>query len=245
MANKAIDHEDTAAETSGEGADEDADTATEVDAADEPERPASGRRRSIVLTIVVTVLTVAVIALSVTAYLQHRASDQDHRRAADRAHAEQLGTNYAVKAATLNYNDLTPWLNAMKTGVTPTLAAKYDAIAEQMRQVLVPLRMVATATPVVAKVSSEVGGVYQVKVVVDVSAQSAQSPQGTLSTTAYTITLDRDQNWVITEVGDPASGPAVGAATTSAAPSNSTPAPTGSAQPTIPAIGAPTATPSP
>lgn len=49
--------------------------------------------------------------------------------------------------------------------------------------------------------TSESGGVYTVNVFLDVTSTSAQTPQGGQTTVTYTLTVDRNSDWTITEVG--------------------------------------------
>ena len=195
-----------------------------------------------------TVVVVALVAVSVLLYLQTRALDGERQEASDRARAEQIASDYAVKAATIDYRDLTPWINGLKAGATPELAKKFDSILDVMREIVTPLRITATGKASFAKTTSEVNGIYQVKVAVDVSTQNIQAPQGTLSTSTYSVSLDRNRDWIITEAGDPANPNAVlsGLGGTGTAPSANPSAPSNPQQPatpTMPALPAPSGTP--
>lgn len=196
-------------------------------------------------TVLATVVVVALVAVSVLLYLQTRTLDTERREAADRARAEQIASDYAVKAATMDYRDLTPWLNGVKAGVTPELAKKFDSILDVMREVVTPLRLTSSGRASFAKTTSEVNGIYQVKVAVDVSSQNIQAPQGTVSTSTYSVSLDRNRDWIITEAGDPANPNAVlsgiGGGTGANPSSSATPQPP--ATPTMPALPAPSGTP--
>jgi hypothetical protein len=185
-------------------------------------------------TVLATVVVVALVVVSVLLYLQTRTLSSERQAAADRARAEQIAADYAVKAATMDYRDLTPWLNGVKAGTTPELSKKFDEIVDLMREVVTPLRLTSSGKASFAKTTSEVNGIYQVKVAVDVSTQNIQAPQGTLSTSTYAVSLDRNRNWVITEAGDPANPSAVlrgvgGAPSASTAPQQPT-------TPTMPAL---------
>ncbi|CAM3287964.1 hypothetical protein [Tsukamurella hominis] len=216
---------------------------------DSAEGPAGRAPSGTLRTVLATVVVVALVAVSVLLYLQTRTLDTERREAADRARAEQIASDYAVKAATMDYRDLTPWLNGVKAGVTPELAKKYDSILDLMREVVTPLRLTSSGRASFAKTTSEVNGIYQVKVAVDVSSQNIQAPQGTVSTSTYSVSLDRNRDWIITEAGDPANPNAVlsgvgggSGATTPANPSASAGAQP-SATPTMPALPAPSGTP--
>ncbi|KXO96148.1 hypothetical protein [Tsukamurella pseudospumae] len=193
-----------------------------------------------VKTVLATVLVIALIVVSVLLVLQTRTLGSEREATADRARAEQIASDYAVKAATMDYRDLTPWLNGVKAGTTPELSKKFDAIVDLMREVLTPLRLTSTGKASFAKTTSEVNGIYQVKVAVDVSSQNVQAPQGTVTTSTYSVTLDRNRSWVITEAGDPANPSAVLSGIGGASPSSSA-AP--SASPSVPAAPAPSGTP--
>lgn len=212
----------------------------------EPERRApSGTTRTVLATVVV----VALVAVSVLLYLQTRTLDRERQDAADRARAEQIASDYAVKAATMDYRDLTPWLNGVKAGVTPELAKKFDSILDVMREVVTPLRLTSSGRASFAKTTSEVNGIYQVKVAVDVSSQNIQAPQGTISTSTYSVSLDRNRDWIITEAGDPANPNAVlsgiggGTGTAPSANPSAAATPQQPATPTMPALPAPSGTP--
>ncbi|CAM3512994.1 hypothetical protein ACXYTP_22300 [Tsukamurella ocularis] len=207
-------------------------------------RASSGTLRTVLATVVV----VALVTVSVLLYLQTRTLDGERQAEVDRARAEQIASDYAVKAATMDYRDLTPWLNGVKAGTTPELAKKFDSIVELMREVVTPLRLTSTGRASFAKTTSEVNGIYQVKVAVDVSTQNIQAPQGTVSTSTYSVSLDRNRNWIITEAGDPANPNAVlsglGGTTTSPSANPSAPSiPQQPATPTMPALPAPSGTP--
>lgn len=207
-------------------------------------RTPSGTMRTVLATVVV----VALVAVSVLLYLQTRTLDTERQEAADRARAEQIASDYAVKAATMDYRDLTPWINGVKAGTTPELAKKYDSILDLMREVVTPLRLTSTGRASFAKTTSEVNGIYQVKVAVDVSTQNVQAPQGTVSTSTYSVSLDKNRSWVITEAGDPANPNAVlsgigGAGTTPSATPSAPANPQQGTTPTMPEIPVPSGTP--
>lgn len=127
-------------------------------------------------------------------------ADRDARAADDR-HAEQVATDYAVGAATVNFRDLDAWIAGLKKNTTPQLAGKFDETAPKLEQILVPLQWTSTATPITATVMSEQDGVYQVNVFVDVTSTNAQNPDGTQTTVTYTVSVDENAGWQITDVG--------------------------------------------
>ncbi|WP_228538899.1 hypothetical protein [Nocardia sp. XZ_19_385] len=127
--------------------------------------------------------------------------DEKNAQAADDRHAEQIATDYAVGAATVNYQDINAWVAKLKANTTPQLANKFDATAPKLEQILVPLKWTSTATPITAKVISDDNGVYKVNVFVNVSSTNAQSPEGAQTTVTYNVTLDQKSDWKITDVG--------------------------------------------
>ncbi|MBF6251770.1 hypothetical protein IU443_07820 [Nocardia farcinica] len=127
--------------------------------------------------------------------------DERDARAADERRAEQVATDYAVGAATVNYQDVTAWVGKLKANTTPQLATKFDATAPKLEQILVPLKWTSTASPIAAEVASEADGTYKVNVFVNVTSTNAQSPEGAQTTVTYTVTLDKNADWKITDVG--------------------------------------------
>ncbi|MGI5221617.1 hypothetical protein [Nocardia sp. CA-290969] len=156
---------------------------------------------SLVRGALIAVLAVAAIVFAVLYFIARGdLADRDEKVADDR-HAEQLATDYAVGAATVNFKDLDAWVTALKTNTTPQLSGKFDETAPKLEQILVPLQWTSTATPIAAKVVSEQDGVYKVNVFVDVTSTNAQNPDGTQTTVTYTVTLDENDGWQITDVG--------------------------------------------
>ncbi|MBH0776778.1 hypothetical protein IT779_10825 [Nocardia sp. NEAU-351] len=127
-------------------------------------------------------------------------SDRD-QVAADDKHAEEIASSYALGASTIDYRDVNAWLGRLKTGTTPQLSAKFDATGPQLEQILLPLQWNSTATPLSAQVLSESGGVYKVNAYLNVNSTSAQNPAGGQTTVTYSLTIDRNANWQISDVG--------------------------------------------
>ncbi|RMI30198.1 hypothetical protein EBN03_22620 [Nocardia stercoris] len=127
-------------------------------------------------------------------------SDRDSRAADDR-HAERVATDYALGASTIDYHDVKSWSERLKAGTTPQLSAKFDATGPQLEQILVPLQWTSKASPLSATVTSESAGVYKVNAYLDVTSTSAQTPDGARTTVTYSLTIDRNSGWKITDVG--------------------------------------------
>ncbi|WP_327148559.1 hypothetical protein [Nocardia sp. NBC_01329] len=161
----------------------------------------SVRVSSLVRGAVVAVLAVAAIVFAVLySTARGELADRDEQAAAD-SRAEQLATDYAVGAASVNFENLDAWIAALKMNTSPQLSGKFDDTAPKLEQILVPLRWTSTATPITAKVMSEQDGVYQVNVFVNVTSTNAQNPDGTQTTVTYTVTVDENAGWQITDVG--------------------------------------------
>ncbi|NKY42132.1 hypothetical protein [Nocardia cerradoensis] len=198
----AVDEQDTPAATEADKDENNSATTASVP---------SGERRA-ALTIAVrlsTVLTTAVIvALLVVSivfgclYFSARStlSDRDTAAAADR-HAADIASKYAVGASTIDYHDVKSWIERLKAGTTTQLAAKFDATAPQLEQILLPLQWTSKATPLSAAVTSESDGIYKVDAYLDVTSTSAQTPDGGRTTVTYSLTIDRNADWKITDVG--------------------------------------------
>lgn len=187
--------------------DEETTTDKPVRAAD---RSVAGRRASGTVSIRFSaiVLGAAIIALvaatGVFAALWLSAcgdlSDRDAAAAADR-HAEQVATDYAVGASTINFQDYNAWVAKLKTNTSPQLANKFDATAPKLQEILAPLKWSSTATPISAVVTSDTGGVYKVNVFLNVNSTNAQTPDGGQTTVTYNVTVDSGAGWKITDVG--------------------------------------------
>ncbi|MGW4846813.1 hypothetical protein [Nocardia brasiliensis] len=121
--------------------------------------------------------------------------------AADIRHAEQVATDYAVGASTVDFADFNAWVARLKAGTTPQLANKFDTTAPKLREILTPLKWTSTANPIAAKVVSQAGGVYKINAFVTVNSTNAQNPDGGQTTVTYNVTVDRDAGWKVSDVG--------------------------------------------
>lgn len=169
--------------------------------------PASGPRRvSLRLSTLVTggvLAAVVAVAVVLGVLLIQARADLSNRdaAAADQRHAEQVATDYAVGAATINYQDFPTWIGKLKANTTPQLANKFDATAAKLQQILGPLKWTSNATPIAAKVQSVDGSIYKVDVFVTVNSTTAQTPDGTQTTVTYNTTVDKQSGWKVTDVG--------------------------------------------
>ncbi|NKY60187.1 hypothetical protein [Nocardia flavorosea] len=156
---------------------------------------------SLVRGALIAVLAVVAIVFAVLYFTARADLAERDERAADNRRAEQLATEYAVGAATVNFQDLDAWITALKKNTTPQLAGKFDETAPKLEQILVPLQWTSTASPITAKVMSDQEGTFKVNVFVNVTSTNAQNPDGTRTTVTYTVTLDENAGWQITDVG--------------------------------------------
>ncbi|MEV0855342.1 hypothetical protein [Nocardia fluminea] len=174
---------------------------TTTEAAAQPPRTVSLRLSTVLTTVTIAALVAAVVTFA-SLYFSAEATIADREaRDADAAHVEQIASDYGVGASTIDYRDVRAWFTRLKTGTTPQLAAKFDATAPQLEQILLPLQWTSKATPLSATVTSESGGIYKVNAYLDVVSTSAQTPDGTRTTVTYSLTVDRNADWQITEVG--------------------------------------------
>ncbi|MET9485282.1 MULTISPECIES: hypothetical protein [unclassified Nocardia] len=192
--------------TTSQSSEQETADSSKADKATAPSRATASKRVSLRLS---TLATAAVVVVSCTGsailglllWQSHSDVSGRDRAAADTHRAEQAATDYAVGAATVNYQDFAAWIGKLKAGTTPQLATTFDATAPKLEQVLAPLKWTSSATPIAAKTRSTAGSVYTVDVFVNVSSTSAQTPDGSQTTVTYTVTVDRSQDWKITDVG--------------------------------------------
>ncbi|GEM31115.1 hypothetical protein NN3_21220 [Nocardia neocaledoniensis NBRC 108232] len=174
---------------------------TTTEPAQRPPRTVSLRISSVLVAATIGVLAVATVTFAAL-YFSARSTIADRdARAADDRHAERIATDYGVGASTIDYRDVAAWFGRLRAGTSPQLAAKFDATAPQLEQILLPLQWTSTATPLSATVTSESGGIYKVNAYFTVVSTSAQNPQGAATTVTYSLTIDRAAGWQITEVG--------------------------------------------
>lgn len=174
----------------------------EQDSASEKRRLQVAIRLSTVLIAAgLAALIAGVATLSVLLTSAHSDIHDRDARAANDEHAKRVAMDYAVGASTIDYRDTKSWYQKLKADTTPQLATKFDATAPQLDQILLPLQWTSNATPIAAVVSSESGGIYKVNAFLNVTSTSAQNPKGGQETVTYSVTLDKNSDWKITEVG--------------------------------------------
>ncbi|MGZ9826403.1 hypothetical protein ACXYTP_05775 [Tsukamurella ocularis] len=189
-----------------------------------------------VTTVVITVVILALLAASITFGvlwgLQKSENSDMKAAAAEKAQAEKVAAEYAAGASTFDYRDLSPWRAAIVKGVAPDLKSRMDATAGAMNQLLQPLQWVSKGTVMDAVVNSQSGPVYKVSAYVKVVATNVQAASGREVVSVYNVTLDKDKDWQITDVGgslaDPSeqvTQPSQPAPTEGAQPPAETPAP--------------------
>lgn len=127
--------------------------------------------------------------------------DAQARQSADSTHAEKVALDYAVNAAAMNFSDLNAWKVKLVAGTSPELKARLTKAAEEMEQILVPLQWTSTARPLAAKVRSGSNGLYIVDCFVSVLTKTVQAPDPLQSTATYSVTIDSNKDWQITDVG--------------------------------------------
>ncbi|MGY1898613.1 hypothetical protein [Nocardia gipuzkoensis] len=177
------------------------DESTAPAGADKHPRTLQIRLSTILIGVTIGVLVVVAGTFAGMYWSARSAIADRDARAADNRHVEQIASDYAVGASTIDYRDLKAWLGRLRSATTPQLSAKFDATAPQLEQILLPLQWTSTATPLSAAVISESGGIYKVNAYLTVVSTSAQTPEGAQTTVTYSLTIDRNSDWKITEVG--------------------------------------------
>ncbi len=179
----------------------------EVEVTERAELPSRSRRqislslRTLVAGALVLVLAAA-LGVMTWLYLGERAALRAQLTAVENdRHSEQIAMDYAVGAAAMNFQDLNTWKGKLVEGTSPELREKLDKAADSMQQLLIPLEWNSTSEPLVAKVRSSDGGVYVVDTFVSVLTKTTQAPESLQSTATYSITIDSNNDWLITDVG--------------------------------------------
>lgn len=118
----------------------------------------------------------------------------------DAQRAQDVASDYAVKAALINYRDFDPWFAALRTNVDDKMRQQFTTSESVLRQLLGQLQWVSKGDLVGSDIKSQNNGVYVVQVFVDVQVTNVQSPGGVKTTALYPITVDKNKNWTITDI---------------------------------------------
>ncbi|QZT58616.1 hypothetical protein [Mycolicibacterium austroafricanum] len=199
----------TETEKQAESADEleskdSAESAPDLEVADRPakqSRQISISLRGFVVGLIIAVLAVAVGVLTWLYVDASRELSAEARAASDRSRAETVAMDYAVNAAQMDYQDFEAWKLKLVNGTSPELKEKLSTAADSMQEILAPLQWKSSARPLAAKVRSDAGGIYVVDAFVSVLTKTMQAPDGLQSTATYSVTMDSNNNWQITDVG--------------------------------------------
>lgn len=165
------------------------------------ERQLSISVRSLAIGLVIAVLVGAVAVLAWLYMGAQHTIDAQERRSQEYARAENVALDYAVNAAQINSQDLNPWKTKLVAGTGPELSEKLTKAGQEMEQILVPLQWNSTATPLASKVRSADAGVYVVDCFVSVLTKTVQGPEPLQSTATYSVTIDSNHDWQISDVG--------------------------------------------
>ncbi|MCX2930587.1 hypothetical protein ORI20_09890 [Mycobacterium sp. CVI_P3] len=166
-----------------------------------PQRSVSFSVRSLMVAVVMAVLIGAIATLGWLYLGARHQLDAQATQSANNSHAEKMALDYAVSAATMDYKNLQAWKVKLVEGTSPELNKKLTEAATSMEQVLTPLQWSSSARPLVAKVRTDTNGVYVVDSFVSVNTKTIQSPEPLQSTATYSVTIDSNNNWQITDVG--------------------------------------------
>lgn len=200
---------ESAAGSAAVGPDVDED-AQQSDAAESPRKSTEAKKMQVRVSVSVRTLLVAGLVTALLAslgvvtwlYLGANAKlEEQARQGSDNSHAERIALDYAVNAAKINAQDLDTWKKNLVQGTTPELKEKLSSAATSMQQILTPLQWNSTAVPLIAKVRSTSNGIYIVDTFVGVETKTMQAPDGLQSTATYSITIDSNHNWQISDVG--------------------------------------------
>jgi Mce-associated membrane protein len=168
------------------------------------EKPRARVSISVRTLIIAAVICVVAGAIGVLAWLyigaQSKLNAEAHA-ASNKKRAEEIAQDYAVHAAEMNFQDLNAWKVQLVKGTSPELKEKLTKAAGEMEQILTPLQWVSTARPLAAKVRSDAGGTYVVDSFVSVLTKTMQAPEGLQSTATYSLTIDSNKDWQISDVG--------------------------------------------
>jgi Mce-associated membrane protein len=190
-----------------------ADESTDSVLADESKRvdrpkQSPKQRRSVSVSVrtlaVGAVIISLIVGLGVMTWLYIGATtklDDQARQAADVSRAEKIALDYAVNAAIMDFKDLGPWKQNLVKGTTPELNKKLTEAATSMEQILLPLQWSSTAKPLAAKTRSHDNGLYVVDAFVSVMTKTVQAADNLQSTATYSITINSNDRWLISDVG--------------------------------------------
>lgn len=174
----------------------------------ESARPSVGEylnpRKHPLVTGLLVLCVAALTAMTVLAVLfAQRDGELDdlQRLDRDKLAAETVAGKYAVDAATFDHQNLQPWLAALKNGTAEELDSRFDVAYKTLSPLILEVQWSQTAELIAAK-NVDVRGDRQFVVQVFVSTRmtSNQNMDGLNTVTPYTITLDRDADWLITDV---------------------------------------------
>ncbi|MFD1815401.1 serine/threonine protein kinase [Rhodococcus gannanensis] len=164
----------------------------------------SNPRKHPVVVALAAVCAVALVVAGVLAVLLDRRSDElaaAQQAARDAQTAEDVAGSYAVGAAQFEFGNLDPWSAALKDGTAPELTSRFDVAVQTLTPLIQEVQWSQTAKLIAATtVDVRDDSEFVVQVFVSTHMTSTQNPEGINTVTPYTITLDRDDDWLITDV---------------------------------------------
>ncbi|ASR01216.1 hypothetical protein [Gordonia rubripertincta] len=157
--------------------------------------------KTLALAAVILGLVIALIATTWMLVDRSGQLDAIHAQQANEARAEQIATDYSVGAAAMDFTKTAEWKGRLTKGTSPELAKRLTDAATSMEQITAPLQWTSTSTPINATIRSADDGKYVVDCFVSVLTKNTQAPEGVQSTATYSVTIDSNNDWLITDVG--------------------------------------------
>ena len=156
--------------------------------------------RSVVIGGLIMILVVALALLGWQLRNTTNELGQLHDAAANQQEAERIALDYATGAAEMDFRDLPAWRTRLTAGTAPELSNRLSQAATSMEQIIAPLQWTSSAQPISAKAEPGTDGTYSVDCFVSVLTKNSQAPDGIQSTATYKMTIDRENEWKITEI---------------------------------------------
>jgi Mce-associated membrane protein len=122
--------------------------------------------------------------------------------AADKEKATEVARGYVTRSLTYNYNNVDPFLAAVREGAAEQLANKWKSVSDVVRQVIIQAQVVSSGESVREAVENGDNGSFKVTVFATQKVQNIQQPEpATMPILLNVSVIKKDGTFLVSDFG--------------------------------------------
>lgn len=123
-------------------------------------------------------------------------------QAAQERAASKVADDYVTRSLNYSFNDPDGFVNSMKSGTSPALAARYDTAADLIKGVLTQAQVTSNGKILLTHLTGKEDGTYKFIVVGDQSSQNAQNAEPASAQVVLSVSVNKSgDEWIVSDFG--------------------------------------------